>query len=123
MIALRTGPGFDTAAAAAATGTSVLDTSATLNTVGSYTSERGSLLLMQGMLLVVGALVVGAFFTVWTVQRSRDIAVLRAVGASTSYLLRDALGQAAVVLVLGTGLGTVAATAAERPQPPSCRSR
>lgn len=112
VIALRTGPGFDAPTVATATGTSVLDTSATLDTIGSYTSERGSLLLMQAMLLVVGALVVGAFFTVWTVQRSRDIAVLRAIGASTSYLLRDALGQAAVVLVLGTGLGTVAATAA-----------
>ncbi|WP_037224485.1 FtsX-like permease family protein, partial [Rhodococcus sp. R1101] len=50
-----------------------------------------------------------AFFTVWTIQRSQDLAVLKAVGASTRYLLRDALGQSLIVLVLGAGLGTVAA--------------
>jgi putative ABC transport system permease protein len=42
---------------------------------------------------------------VWTIQRSPDIAVLKVLGATTPYLLRDALGQAVVVLVAGTLLG------------------
>ena len=37
---------------------------------------------MRGFLFVISALVVGAFFTVWTIQRSGDIAVLKALGAS-----------------------------------------
>ncbi|MFC9786597.1 ABC transporter permease [Rhodococcus sp. NPDC127528] len=109
VIAMRTSAGFDATAAGAATGTAVTDENGAINAIGSYTSERGSLLLMQGMLLVVSALVVGAFFTIWTIQRGQDLAVLKAVGASTGYLLRDALGQGLVVLVLGAGLGTLAA--------------
>ncbi|TQF74033.1 ABC transporter permease [Rhodococcus spelaei] len=109
VVAMRTSSGFDANAAAAATGTAITDEQGAINAIGSYTSEHGSLLLMQGMLLVVSALVVGAFFTIWTIQRGQDLAVLKAVGASTGYLLRDALGQGLVVLVLGAGLGTLAA--------------
>ena len=109
VIALRTSSGFDAAGAAASTGTAVTDDKGALDAIGSYTSERGSLLLMQAMLMTVSALVVGAFFTVWTIQRSQDLAVLKAVGASTKYLLKDALGQSLIVLVLGAGLGTLAA--------------
>jgi putative ABC transport system permease protein len=42
---------------------------------------------------------------VWTVQRRPDIAVLKAVGASSGYLVRDALGQALILLLLGTFTG------------------
>ncbi|QBJ97570.1 ABC transporter permease [Rhodococcus sp. ABRD24] len=109
VIAMRTSSGFDSGAAARATGTSITDESGALNAIGSYTSERGSLLLMQAMLMTVSALVVGAFFTVWTIQRSQDLAILKAVGASTKYLLKDALGQSLIVLTLGAGIGTLAA--------------
>jgi len=83
-----------------------------LSAIGSYSSEHGSLLLIRGFLLAISALVVGAFFTVWTIQRSGDIAVLKALGASTASLLRDALGQAAVVLVVGVGIGSAVAVVA-----------
>ena len=63
-------------------------------------------------------MVVVSFLTVWTIQRTRDIAVLRALGASRGYLVRDSLGQAAVVLlvgvlagaVVGAGIGAAAST-------------
>ncbi|UPW03209.1 ABC transporter permease [Rhodococcus pyridinivorans] len=109
VVALRTSAGFDADSVGEATGTAVTDGRGALNAIGSYTSERGSLLLMQTMLMIVSALVVGAFFTVWTIQRGQDLAVLKAVGASTRYLLQDALGQSSIVLVLGSGLGTLAA--------------
>lgn len=73
--------------------------------IGSYTSENGSLQLIRGFLFVISALVIGAFFTVWTIQRSPDIAVLKALGASTGYVLKDAIGQAVVLLLGGTVLG------------------
>jgi putative ABC transport system permease protein len=73
--------------------------------VGSYKSENGSLMLMQAFLYGISALVIVAFLTVWTVQRTRDIAVLKAMGASGSYVLRDAITQAAIVLLAGAGLG------------------
>ncbi|GAA2749232.1 FtsX-like permease family protein [Kitasatospora cinereorecta] len=73
--------------------------------INGYAAEQGSLQMIQGFLFAVSALVVGAFFTVWTVQRKPDIAVLKAVGASSGYLVRDALAQAAAVLLAGALLG------------------
>lgn len=79
--------------------------------VGGYASEQGSLNLMRGLLLAVSALVVGVFFTVWTMQRGTDLAVVRALGGSRGYLLRDALAQAGIVLLVGAAVGAGAAAA------------
>ncbi|MGN7965275.1 ABC transporter permease [Microbacterium sp. 22179] len=76
-----------------------------LTALSAFRSEIGSLLLMVAMLFGISALVIGAFFTVWTMQRTPDIAILKALGARTSVLVRDALGQAALVLVVGIGVG------------------
>ncbi|GAA2976224.1 ABC transporter permease [Actinokineospora diospyrosa] len=99
----------DVAAADQRLGTKTETVSDALERIGSFAAENGSLRLMRGFLFAISALVVGAFFTVWTIQRSNDIAVLKALGASTPYLLRDALGQAAVLLALGTTTGTALA--------------
>jgi putative ABC transport system permease protein len=79
-----------------------------LTALETFKSEVGSLGLMIAMLFGVSALVVGAFFTVWTMQRAGDVAVLKALGASTGSLVRDALGQALVVLAIGIGVGLLA---------------
>ncbi|KAF3466493.1 ABC transporter permease [Streptomyces sp. Tu 3180] len=106
VIALSTTSGADVPAADRAAGTRTVSRDDSLSAIGSYASENGSLQLMRGFLFVLSALVVGAFFTVWTIQRGTDIAVLKALGASTGSLLRDALGQAAVLLTGGTLIGT-----------------
>lgn len=111
VIALNTTSGADVPAADQAAGTETVSRTDSLSAIGSYTSENGSLQLMRGLLFVISALVIGAFFTVWTVQRGSDIAVLKALGASTGHLLRDALGQAVVLLTGGTLLGTAVAAA------------
>lgn len=103
------GDGIDLTAADEAAGTKAQTVDEALGAIGSYQAENGSLQLMRGFLFVISALVIGAFFTVWTIQRSGDIAVLKALGASTPYLLKDALGQAVVMLAIGTGLGTALA--------------
>ncbi|WP_410657309.1 ABC transporter permease [Amycolatopsis sp. lyj-112] len=106
VLALTTTADADLAATDRAASTATVPTDDSLSAIGSYTSENGSLQLMRGFLFAISALVIGAFFTVWTIQRSGDIAVLKALGASTANLLKDALGQAVVLLVGGTLLGT-----------------
>jgi putative ABC transport system permease protein len=64
-------------------------------------------MLMQAFLYGISALVVIAFITVWTVQRTRDVAVLRALGASRGYLVRDSLVQATLVVGIGVLIGAV----------------
>ena len=105
VIALS-GAGVDWAAGDTALKTSSKTIDEALGAIGSYQAENGSLQLMRGFLFAISALVIGAFFTVWTIQRSADVAVLKALGASTPYLLKDALGQAVVMLAAGTLLGT-----------------
>ncbi len=111
VIALTTNSTSGLADADAQLTTTTVATSESLSAISSYASENGSLQLMRVFLFAISALVIGAFFTVWTIQRSRDIAVLKALGASTTYLLRDALGQAVVLLIGGTAMGTGLAAA------------
>lgn len=106
--------GVDDAAAtnttAATTSRSVTDS---FEAIGSFSSENASLNVMTLMLVAISALVIGAFFTVWTIQRTADIATLKALGATTASLARDALGQALIVLTVGVvaGVGLTAAAA------------
>ncbi|MFQ4148102.1 FtsX-like permease family protein [Arthrobacter sp. LAPM80] len=101
------GATLDTAAANAAAGTVSTTRTGSFAGLGGYKSENGSLMMMQAFLYGISALVIVAFLTVWTVQRTRDIAVLKAMGASGNYLLKDALTQAAIVLLAGAGLGGI----------------
>ncbi|WP_405775569.1 FtsX-like permease family protein [Streptomyces sp. NBC_00859] len=108
VVALTT-DGADIGAGDRAARTKTLTLDGSLSALPSYQAENGSLQLMRGFLFVISAMVIGAFFTVWTIQRSGDIAVLKALGASTAYLLRDALGQAVLMLLAGALLGTALA--------------
>lgn len=76
-----------------------------LTALDAFKSEIGSLGMMVGMLFLISALVIGAFFTVWTIQRKSDIAIMKALGVSTKALIWDSLGQAFIILVVGIGVG------------------
>lgn len=106
LLAVTGDPAWDTIAAD--TSTSAQTPLMSLRALETFTSEIGSLGLMIAMLFAVSALVIGAFFTVWTLQRTADVAVLKALGASNRSLVRDALGQALVVLAIGIALGLAA---------------
>ncbi|WP_237234293.1 ABC transporter permease [Rothia nasisuis] len=99
--------GSDYAATADATGAQALTTREAFAALPAYRSENGSLVTMQGFLYGISALVIVSFLTVWTIQRTRDIAVMRALGASHRFLTLDALAQAAVILAAGAGLGAL----------------
>jgi len=104
-VAARPGAGPDLAAADRATGTSSLTKAQSYGASPGYTAETSTLQMIEAFLYVISALVVGAFFTVLTIQRTQEIAVMRAMGASTRYLLRDSLLQSAALLTASTALG------------------
>lgn len=115
-IALTTGSGtslsdagVDVAAADAAASTTTRSLETSFGASPGYTAETTTIVLIQVFLYVITALVIGAFFTVWTVQRQHEIAVLRAVGAPTGFLLRDGITQAAAILLAFTAAGLAAA--------------
>ena len=75
------------------------------NASPGYQAETMTMSMITWFLYAISALVVGAFFAILTVQRAREIAVLRAMGASTARLLLDAIGQALILLVISIGVG------------------
>ncbi len=99
------GSSLDLAAGDAAAGTTSLTREESYGASPGFTAETSTLQLIQGFLYVISAVVVGAFFTVLTIQRQPEIAVLRAMGASTGYLLRESLLQSIVLLVLSASVG------------------
>jgi putative ABC transport system permease protein len=109
------GASVDLAAGDAAARTESLPLEESYGASPGYTAETSTLQLIQGFLYAISALVVGAFFAVWAIQRKHEVAVLRAMGASRTWLLRDALTQAFLLLVaavavgagIGVGLGSL----------------
>ncbi|MEU2508960.1 ABC transporter permease [Streptomyces sp. NPDC007863] len=75
-----------------------------------YDGERLTMTSIQTFLFLIAPLVVGAFFAVWTVQRTPELALLRAMGASRRRLLGHTLAQAAVVVATGTAVGAALAS-------------
>ena len=71
-----------------------------------YTSEVRSVQMIQSLLIIIAAVVIGAFFSIWTIQRTREIGLVKALGASNWYLIRDALGQALMLIAAGTLVGS-----------------
>ncbi len=106
-VALQADGAFDVVALDAEAGTETVTKVEAFHGSPGYSAETATMTLIRGFLLVISALVVGAFFTVWTVQRTRQIGLLKAMGASTWYVVRDALGQLAVVLAASIAVGTL----------------
>ncbi|MBG0739191.1 ABC transporter permease [Paeniglutamicibacter antarcticus] len=67
------------------------------------------LLAFTGIALVVSALVVANTFSVLIAQRTRELALLRCIGAGRSQIRRSVLLEALVVGIVSSALGVVAA--------------
>ena len=105
--ALRVHPGVNTAALGSRLGVDIVTKQQAYAGSPGYVAETATMSLIIDFLYVIAALIVGAFFTVWTIQRKPDIGLLKALGASNRVVLRDALGQVAVVLVASTLAGSL----------------
>jgi putative ABC transport system permease protein len=74
-----------------------------------YREEIMTVQMIQGFLIIISAVVIGAFFTVWTIQRTQEIGLVKALGASNFYLMRDALGQVIILMLSGATVGVAIA--------------
>lgn len=79
-----------------------------------YESEVQTVQMIQMLLVIISALVLGAFFSIWTIQRTKEIGLIKALGASNGYLMRDALGQAVVLISIGVIIGLAGTLWVER---------
>lgn len=104
-VALSGGEEQQIARAAQASGAEVLTKEASYAGSPGFTAETTTMSLIRGFLLVISALVIGAFFTVLTVQRTRQIGLLKAMGAGNGYILRDGIGQMTILVAVAASAG------------------
>ncbi len=107
-VAIDAQPGPDFATVDQQLGLRTISKTEAFNGSPGYAEETGTLTMIKCFLYLIGAVLVGAFFTVWTIQRKSEIALIKALGATNAYVLRDALAQAAIVLVGATTVGVLA---------------
>ncbi len=90
-------------------GTITVDKATAFEASSGYVEEVQSVQMIQAFLIIISAVVMGAFFSVWTIQRTKEIGLVKALGASNAYLLRDSLGQVLLLMITATSIGTLAA--------------
>ena len=90
-------------------GTITIDKATAYEASSGYVEEVQSVQMIQAFLIIISAVVMGAFFSVWTIQRTKEIGLVKALGASNAYLLRDSLGQVLLLMITAAAIGTLAA--------------
>jgi putative ABC transport system permease protein len=108
LVALDLQPGFDRKSVDEELDTTTMTIEESFSTSQAYSVEINTVAAIQGFLIFTATMLIGAFFTIWTIQRTHEIGLVKALGASNGYLLRDSLGQALIVMGSGTIVGVVA---------------
>ena len=104
-VAIRGGDGGELERAGTAAGLDVVTRTGAYAGSPGYSAETSTMSLIRGFLYLISAMILGSFFTVWTIQRRSEIGLQKALGASTAAVVRDALGQVLIVLAVATALG------------------
>jgi putative ABC transport system permease protein len=85
--------------------TSVATKSAAINSIGGVKQQQQVVMTIELFGFVIGALVVGSFFFVLTMQRSYEIAIFKAMGASNWWVFGQLIRQVTFVALAGVALG------------------
>lgn len=95
--------------AATIPGVQVGSRAAVVQALPGFKEESGSLVMIEGFLVVIAAFIIAAFFYVLTLQKTAQFGALKALGARTGVLGRDLLGQVLLLTIAGLGFGALLA--------------
>ena len=76
-----------------------------INGLPGYTAENGTIMMMLGFLLAISAFVITVFFYVMTLQKLNQFGIMKAIGASDSFLGRAVVSQVFILAVISIGIG------------------
>jgi putative ABC transport system permease protein len=102
---------------AAVPNTSVLSKSDAISAIGGVTQQQQVVMTIELFGFVIGALVIGSFFFVLTMQRAYEIAIYKALGASSWYVFGQLIRQVVAVALAGLALGVPLALVTEAALP------
>lgn len=83
---------------------SVLTKDQAVQGIPGFKEEQGSLTMMITFLIVIAAFVQAVFFYVITLQKTNQFGVLKAIGAKTSYLAKNLIGQVLILAITAIGI-------------------
>jgi len=93
-------------------GVEALDLETAVASLPGVSSIQQSFGLILALAFFVVVLVTGFFFLILTVQKTQALTLLRAIGASTGYLLKNLILQVVLVTVVGTAIAGALLTVA-----------
>jgi len=102
---------------AAVPNTSALSKSEAISAIGGVTEQERVVMAIEFFGFVIGALVIGSFFFVLTMQRAYEIAIFKALGASSWYVFGQLICQVVAVALAGLALGVPLALVTEATLP------
>lgn len=70
-----------------------------------YKEENGTIMMMLGFLLVISAFIIGVFFYVFTMQKSNQFGIMKAIGAKNGFLGKAVVSQVFVLALLSIIIG------------------
>lgn len=76
-----------------------------INGLPGYTAENGTIMMMLSFLMAISAVVITVFFYVITLQKSNQFGVMKAIGASNSFLGKAVVSQVFILAVISIGVG------------------
>jgi len=88
-------------------GTEALTRADAVQSLPGVSAVKSSFNIIQGLAFIVVILVVGIFFVILTVQKAGALTLLRAIGASSSELVRSLLVQVLFVMLAAIAVGSV----------------
>jgi len=62
-----------------------------------YKEENGTIMMMLGFLLAISAFIIGVFFYVFTMQKSNQFGIMKAIGAKNGFLGKAVVSQVFVL--------------------------
>jgi len=80
-------------------GTETVTRAAAIQGISGYKEESGTILMMLGFLLVISAFITGVFFYVFTMQKSNQFGIMKAIGAHNAFLAKSVISQVLILSI------------------------
>jgi putative ABC transport system permease protein len=88
-------------------GTDTVTRSAAVQGMPGYKEENGTIMLMLGFLLAISAFVLGVFFYVFTLQKTNQFGIMKAIGAKNGFLGKAVVSQVFVLSLASIIVGII----------------
>ncbi|HEX5163922.1 MAG TPA: ABC transporter permease [Thermomicrobiales bacterium] len=100
---IRSGDGFE-----------LVDKQTAFDNIEGVSGQQATVTSLQAFGYIIGAMIIGVFFYVLTLQKIPQFGVLKALGASNRYIIGQLLTQVLVIAGIGIGLSLLLALVTER---------